>query len=280
MSIIIDGQEISKNIQDTIKTNVKGFMIRPSVAVIQIGDNAENNSYISIKEKVCSSVGIYFRLFKFEEGTPELTIINKIKELNNDDYVNGIMIHLPIPSNYNEKRLINTISNAKDVDGLTDINVGRFVNGKKTLVPCTALAVMRILEENNIEVEGKHVVIVGRSKLVGKPLINSFLLRDATVTVTHSKTENLGDITSLADILVVAAGEPNLIKDSMVKKDAVVIDVGINDVNGKLVGDVDFDKVSKKASYITKVPGGVGPVTVAMLLENILLCYNTKNSKK
>jgi methylenetetrahydrofolate dehydrogenase (NADP+)/methenyltetrahydrofolate cyclohydrolase len=280
LSIIIDGQEISKNIQDTIKANVKGFMIRPSVAVIQIGDNAENNSYISIKEKVCSSVGIYFRLFKFEEGTPELTIINKIKELNNDDYVNGIMIHLPIPANYNEKRLINTISNAKDVDGLTDINVGRFVNGKKTLVPCTALAVMRILEENNIEVEGKHVVIVGRSKLVGKPLINSFLLRDATVTVTHSKTENLGDITSLADILVVAAGEPNLIKDSMVKKDAVVIDVGINDVDGKLVGDVDFDKVSKKASYITKVPGGVGPVTVAMLLENILLCYNTKNSKK
>lgn len=280
MSIIIDGQEISKSIQDTIKTSVKGFMIRPSVAVIQIGDNPENNSYISIKEKVCSSVGIYFRLYKFEEGTPELTIINKIKELNNDDYVNGIMIHLPIPVNYNEKRLINTISNAKDVDGLTDINVGRFVNGKKSLVPCTALAVMRILEENNIEVEGKHVVIVGRSKLVGKPLINSFLLKDATVTVTHSKTNNLGDITSLADILVVAAGEPNLIKDSMVKKDAVVIDVGINEVDGKLVGDVDFDKVSKKASYITKVPGGVGPVTVAMLLENILLCYNTKNSKK
>lgn len=279
MSVIIDGKEISSKIQDRIKAEIKNCMIRPSVAVIQIGDNLASESYIKNKEKVCSSVGIYFRLYKFEEGTPELTIINKIKELNNDEYVNGIMIQLPIPPQYNEKRLLNSISNAKDVDGLTDINTGRFINEKKSLVPCTALAVMRILEYNEIEVEGKHVVIVGRSKLVGRPLSTLMLSKDATVTVCHSKTENLSEFTKMADIVVTACGVPNLIKEDMIKEGAVVIDVGINTVDDKLCGDVDFDKVSKKTSYITPVPGGVGPVTIAMLLENIQVCYNVKNGK-
>ncbi len=276
---IIDGKELSAKVLDEVKAEIKGCMIRPSIAVIQVGDNPASNSYIANKEKVCSSVGIYFRLFKFEDGTPELSIINKIKELNNDEYVNGIMVQLPLPVQYNEKRLLNTISNAKDVDGLTDINVGRFVNGKKSLIPCTALGVMRMLDEEGIDVSGKDVVIVGRSKLVGRPLATLMLNRDATVTTCHHLTKDLAEHTKRADILVVAAGVPNLITADMVKKGAVVIDVGINRVNDTLCGDVDTAEVAKKASYISPVPGGVGPMTVAMLVENVLTCYNAKNSK-
>ena len=279
MSVIIDGKEVSAKVQENVKAEIKNCMIRPSVAVIQVGDNPASNSYISNKEKVCGAVGIYFRLYKFDDGTPELTIINKIKELNNDEYVNGIMVQLPLPPQYNQKRLLNTISNAKDVDGLTDINTGRFINGKKTLIPCTALAVMRVLEEYGIDVAGKDVVIVGRSRLVGRPLATLMLNNNATVTTCHSATTNLKEHTKRADILVVATGVPKLITEDMVKDGAVVIDVGINRVDGKLCGDVDFAKVEKKASYITPVPGGIGPMTVAMLLENILLCYNAKNSK-
>ena len=275
----MDGNEILSKTQDRLKVEIKNCMIRPSVAVIQIGDNPAGDKFVSIKEKACSAVGIYFRLYKFEDGTPELTIINKIKELNNDEYVNGIMIQLPIPLKYNEKRLLNSIGNGKDVDGMTDINAGRFVNGKKSLIPCTALSVAKLLDENGIEVSGKNVVVVGRSKVAGRPIANLLLSKDATVTVCHSKTNNLSDYTKNADIVVMACGVPNLLTADMIKDDAVVIDVGINEVNDKVVGDVDFDSVEKKASYITPVPGGVGPCTVAMLLENIYMCYSAKNSK-
>ncbi len=279
MSVIIDGTELSNKIQERIKAEIKGCMIRPSVAVIQVGENPLSELLTNLKEKTCSSVGIYFRVCKFEDGTPELTIINKIKELNNDEYVNGIIIQLPLPPQYNEKRLLNAISNGKDVEGLTDINTGRFMNGKKTLIPCAALAVMRILEENNIDVTGKNVVIVGRGKLVGRPLAQLMLASDATVTICHSMTENLSSYTKDADIVVTACGVPNLIKEDMVKEGSIVIDAGLSKVDDKIVGDVDFDKVSKKTAYITPVPGGVGPMTVAMLLENIILCYNAKNAK-
>lgn len=275
----MDGTEINNKIQDRIKVEVKNCMIRPSVAVIQVGENEEGNYFSSAKEKVCSAVGIYFRQYKFEDNVPELTIINKIKELNNDEYVNGIMIQLPLPPQYNEKRLLNTINNGKDVEGLTDINTGRFVNGKKALIPCTALAVSKLLEENDIDVSGKHVVIVGRSKIVGKPLANLLLSKDATVTICHSKTKNLSEFTKQADIVVMACGVPKLLKDDMIKDGAIVVDVGINNIDGEICGDVDFDNVSKKASYITPVPNGIGPVTIAMLLENIIMCYNAKKSK-
>ena len=280
MSKIIDGEALSLKIQDEIKHGIKNCMIRPSVAVIQIGENAASDSYIARKEKACNNVGIYFRLYKFEEGTPELTIINKIKELNNDEYVNGILIQLPIPVRYNEKRIINNISNGKDVDGLTDINVGRLINGKKTLVPCTPLGIMRMLEEYEIDVAGQHVVIIGRGKLVGRPLFTLMLANDATVTMCHSKTVDLKQIAKQADILVSACGVPNLVTADMVKDGAIVIDAGINMVGDKICGDVDYDKVMKKASYITPVPKGVGPMTVAMLLENIITCYNNKGTTK
>lgn len=280
MDKIIDGEALSLQIQDNIKKEIKSCMIRPSVAVIQIGDNPASNSYIKRKETACNNVGVYFRLYKFDEGTPELTIINKIKELNNDEYVNGILVQLPLPEQYNEKRIVNSIINSKDIDGLTDINVGRMINGKKTLVPCTPLGIMKMLEEYNVELAGKNVVIVGRGKLVGRPLITLMLAKDATVTVCHSKTANLAEMTKLADVLVVACGVPKLITADMVKDDVVVIDAGINRIDGKLCGDVDFDEVSKKASLITPVPKGVGPMTVAMLLQNIITCYNSKNTTK
>ena len=279
MSVIIDGNEISSKIQDEIKIQVKNCMIRPSVAVIQVGDDVVSNYFVSQKEKVCSSVGIYFRLYKFETDTPELTIINKIKELNNDEYVNGIILQLPLPPQYNEKRLLNSINNGKDVEGVTDINAGRFVKGKKSLIPCTALAVARILDQNEIEIAGKNVVVIGRGKNVGKPIANLLLSRDATVTICHSKTENLSEITKNADIIVSACGVPNLITDDMVNENSIVIDVGMNGFSGEVCGDVDFDKVSKKVSFITPIPNGVDVVTNAMLLENIILCYNSKKSK-
>lgn len=276
MANILNGKELATNIQAEIKQEVKACMIRPSLAVIQIGEDSSSDIYVKNKEKVCSEVGIYFRHFKFEEGTPELTIINKIKELNNDEYVNGIIVQLPIPERYNEKRIVNTIINSKDVDGLTDINTGRLINGKKTLVPCTPLGILNMLKHYEIEIAGKDVVIVGRSKLVGKPLSSLLLNEDATVTVCHKQTKDLKEKTKQADILIVAAGSPNLIKADMVKDGAVVVDVGINRVDNKVKGDVDYDAVAKKASYITPVPGGVGPMTIATLLTNVMTCYKNK----
>lgn len=273
MDNVIDGKKISEEIKSELKQSIKYEMLKPSIAVIQVGDNEASNTYVNMKEKACDEVGIYFRHFKFDDGESELSIINKIKELNNDEYVNGIMIQLPLPDGYNEKRLVNTIINSKDVDGLTDINTGRLVSGRKTLVPCTAAAVIELLKRSNVEISGKHVVLVGRGKLTCKPLIQLFLNEDATVTVCHSKTEDLEFFTNSADILVSAVGINNIIKDTMVKDGAVVIDVGINYEEGKISGDVDFDKVSKKASLITKTPGGVGPMTVTMLLKNTIYCY-------
>lgn len=279
MSVIIDGNEICNNIESVVKVEVKNCMIRPSVALIQVGDDASTSYFIEKKEEACSNVGIYFRLYKFETDTPELTIINKIKELNNDEYVNGIIVQLPLPPQYNEKRLLNCVNNGKDVLGMTDINTGRFVNGKKSLISCPALAVEKVLNDNNIELEGKNVVVVGRGKYVGKPIANLLLNKDATVTLCHSKTTNLSDYTKNADILISACGVPNLIKADMVKDDAIVIDVGMNGFGEKICGDVDFENVSKKASIITPIPNGIDQISNAMLIENIMMCYNSKKAK-
>lgn len=276
MKNIINGLELSSRIEEELKQSIKGCIIRPSVAVIEIGDNPVNEMYVKVKEEACNRIGIYFRHYKFEEDTPELTIINKIKELNNDDYVNGVMIQLPIPDKYNEKRLLNTIINSKDIDGLTDINIGRLISGRKTIMPCTVQAIMSLLKEYEVDISGREVVIVGKGKLVGRPLINVMLSEGATVTVCHSKTLDLKKHTKEADILICATGNKGLIKEDMVKDGAVVIDVGCTIENGKVYGDVDFDKVSKKASLITPAKGGVGPMTVAMFLKNTLLCYNSK----
>ena len=275
----IDGKIISTKIKEELKAEIKTYMIKPCLAVIRIGNDEASNVYISAKQKACSEVGIYLKHIKFDEDSREIEIINKIIELNNDEYVHGILLQLPIPEKFNEEKLINYISRNKDVDGLTDINVGKLINNKKCLVSCTPQGIIKLLEESDVSIPGKNVVIVGRSKLVGKPLISLFLNNDATVTVCHSKTNNLKEFTKNADILVVAVGKKHLITEDMVKKDSVVIDVGINRIDGKLYGDVDYENVKNKVSLITPVPGGVGPMTVAMLLCNVNTVYKNLNNK-
>ncbi len=276
MSNIMSGKELSLQIEEEVKGFAKGCIIRPSVAVINIGNDPIREIFIKAKEEACNRSGIYFRYHQFEEDTPELTIINKIKELNNDDYVNGIMINLPIPEKYNEKRLLNTIINSKDIDGLTDINIGRLISGRKSITPCTVLGIMELLKHYEVDVDGKDVVIVGKGKLVGRPLINVLLNEGATVTVCHSRTANLKKHISNADIVISAIGIKNIITSDMIKEGSVVVDAGCTLEEDKLCGDVDYAKVSKKASLITPPKGGVGPMTVAMFLKNIILCYNNK----
>ena len=277
---IIDGKEISKKIKEELKQEIKTYMIKPCLAVIQIGNDPASDIYIKAKEKACNETGIYFKYIKFEETAKEIEVINKIVELNNDEYVNGILLQLPLPEKFNTEKLINYIARNKDVDGLTDINAGKLVNNKNCITPCTPKGIMELLSAYDIEISGKNVVIVGRSNLVGKPLMSLFLNKNATVTVCHSKTNNLEEFTKNADILVVAVGKKHLITSEMVKDGAVVIDVGINRDKDNLYGDVDFDEVSKKASYITPVPGGVGPMTVAMLLKNVNDIYKKSIASK
>lgn len=276
MENIINGIELSSKIEEELKQSIKGCIIRPSVAVIEIGENPINEFYIKEKEEACNRVGIYFRHYKYEDNTPELTIINKIKELNNDDYVNGIMIQLPLPERYNEKRLLNTVINSKDIDGLTDINIGRLISGRKTITPCSVLAIMTLLKENNIDLVGKEVVVVGKGKLVGRSLINALLNEGVTVTVCHSKTNDIKKHTSGADIVISAVGVKNLITDDMIKDEAIVIDFGCTIENGKVYGDVDINKISKKASFVLSSKDDMCPMTVAMFLKNTLFCYNNK----
>ena len=276
MSNIMSGKQLASQIEEEVKSIAKGCIIRPSVALINIGNDPISEKFIKAKEEACNRVGIYFRYHQFEEDTPELTIINKIKELNNDDYVNGIVINLPIPEKYNEKRLLNTVINSKDIDGLTDINIGRLIGGRKSITSCTAQGIIELLKKYEVEIEGKHVVVIGNGRLVGKPLTNMLLNEGATITICHSRTTNLKKHTKEADIIISATGFKNLITEDMVKEDVVVVDAGCCYEDGKICGDVDIDKVSKKASLITPPTGGVGTMTIAMFLKNIITCYNSK----
>ena len=279
MDKVIDGKKIKTEIIEELKKEVKRFMIKPCLAVIQIGDNEASNTYIKAKAKTCEEIGIYFKHIKFTEEAKEIEVINKILELNNDEYVHGILLQLPLPKGFNADKLINYIARNKDVDGLTDINLGKLYNNKPCLISCTPQGIMNLLEHENIDLEGKNVTIVGRSNLVGKPLIGLMLNKNATVTICHSKTQNLSKHTKNADILVVAVGIKHFIKENMVKEDAIIIDVGINKENGKLYGDVDFDNVQFKVKKITPVPGGVGPMTVAMLMKNVINAYEKQQKK-
>lgn len=271
--IILDGKLIKGQILDEIKKEVENFSIKPSLVVIQVGDNESSNIYINQKKKMAEYVGYNFSLIKYPEDVSEEELISKINELNNDMSVHAILVQMPLPNHLNSTNIQNAVSVLKDVDGLNDINAGRLFHKKDGLFPCTPLGVMELLKRYNIDVTGKDAIVVGRSNLVGKPMATMLTNNDATVTVCHSKTENLKKYTTHADILVVAVGHANLITADMVKDGAIVIDVGINKVDGKLCGDVDFENISKKAAYITPVPGGVGQMTVAMLGKNILSAY-------
>lgn len=277
MNNIIDGIKISTEIRKDIKQIINETKITPALAVIQVGDNKASSIYIKNKKKACEEVGIRFEHIKFNDTISEELVINEIKRLNNDISINGILVQLPLPLGFDEGKIINTISPVKDVDGLTYQNVGNLVLENDCLVPCTPLGVMELLKAYNVRLSGKNVCLVGRSNLVGKPLIQLLLRNDATLSVCHSKSLDIKTHTKQADVLIVAAGHPNLITKDMVKDGVVIIDVGINKEGNLLCGDVDFDGVSKKASLITPVPGGVGPMTVACLLKNVVKAYQIQN---
>lgn len=277
MNNIIDGIKISTEIRKDIKQIINETKITPALAVIQVGDNKASSIYIKNKKKACEEVGIRFEHIKFNDTISEELVINEIKRLNNDISINGILVQLPLPLGFDEGKIINTISPVKDVDGLTYQNVGNLVLENDCLVPCTPLGVMELLKAYNVRLSGKNVCLVGRSNLVGKPLIQLLLRNDATLSICHSKSLDIKNHTKQADVLIVAAGHPNLITKDMVKDGVVIIDVGINKEGNLLCGDVDFDNVSKKASLITPVPGGVGPMTVACLLKNVVKAYQIQN---
>lgn len=275
MAVIIDGKQLAQKIRNNLKTKcekIKQNGISPKLAVILVGDNKASKVYVKNKNKACEDVGIEFEEYLLDgETTTQKELIKLIEKLNQDVSIHGILLQSPIPEHLDINEAFRKISPEKDVDGFNPLNVGKLCLGQDTFISCTPYGVMKIFEEYNINLEGKNVVIIGRSNIVGKPLIQICLNKNATVTVCHSRTKNLQEITKQADILIVAIGKSKFITSEMVKDGAVVIDVGINrGEDGKLTGDVDFEEVEKKASYITPVPGGVGPMTIAMLMNNVI----------
>lgn len=271
-SKLINGKEIGNTIRTSIQTEVNALQaqgITPGLAVILVGEDPASQKYVSNKQKSCEKLGIYSELIKLPAETTEQALLAQIEKLNGNDAIDGILVQLPLPKHINEDAVIAAIAPEKDVDGFHPISVGKMILGQETFLPCTPHGVMKLLEHSNVDIRGKHAVVVGRSHIVGVPMGQLLLQKDATVTYAHSKTPDLAAITKQADILVVATGRAKMIKKEHVKEGAVVIDVGINvDENGKLCGDVDFDDVLDTVSQITPVPGGVGPMTITMLLEN------------
>lgn len=271
-SALISGKEIGQEIRDDLTERIiylKNQGITPGLAVILVGDNAASKTYVSNKQKTCEALGMNSRLLSFEADLTESELLQTIHSLNQDPSIHGILVQLPLPVHIGESAVLAAIDPAKDVDGFHPISVGKMMLGQETFLPCTPYGVMKLLEFSGIDPAGKHAVVVGRSHIVGKPMGQLLLQKDATVTYAHSKTHNLKEITLQADILVVAVGKTKIITSDYVKNGAVVIDVGMNrDENNRLCGDVDFETVKEKASYITPVPGGVGPMTITMLMAN------------
>ena len=275
--ILLDGKRIKEEKFVELKKEILSLERRPGIAVIQVGNDSASNVYVKSKEKFGKELGCIFNHIKFDENTREEDILKKIDELNNDNNIDGILVQMPIPKHLNSSVIQNRIIYTKDIDGLTDINAGLLFHNKDSFIPCTPKGIMEMLKYYNIDISGKHVVIVGRSELVGRPLMSLMLNNNATVSICHSYTYDLKSITSMADILVVAVGKSNIINSSMIKEDCIVVDVGINRDNGKLCGDVDFESVKDKCSYITPVPGGVGQTTVLSLYQNLLKAYRINN---
>jgi len=272
---LIDGKSISKKVQDYVKTEVeilkKEQGIVPGLAVVIVGDDPASHAYVGMKEKACKNVGFYSIAHKMPDTITQNEIIEIITMMNNNPHIHGILLQLPLPPHIDTDKLLEVIDPKKDVDGFHAYNVGRMVNKLESFVACTPLGVMKMFEEYKIDLEGKDVVVVGASNIVGKPMASLLINANATVTVTHVYTKDLAAHTRNADIVIVGVGIPNLIKEDMIKEGAIVVDIGINRLDsGKLVGDVDFEAVAPKCSYITPVPGGVGPMTIAMLLKNTL----------
>ena len=282
MAEIIDGKLVAKHIRSTVRGKVSNIEEKyhktPTLAVVLVGNNPASEIYVNNKIKSCAKVNIKSIVERMDESSTQEQVENKVKELANNKEVNGILVQLPLPKGLDQERIISLIPKTKDVDGLTKENAANLLMNQKGIVPCTPKGVVDLLKYYNIEIQGKRVAIIGRSMLVGKPLFNLLTNLNATVTLCHSKTKNIEEITKQSDIVVCALGNPLFLKENMVKQGAVVIDVGINRLeDGSIVGDTDFENLQSKASYITPVPGGCGPMTVAELLDNTIDCFLQQN---
>lgn len=280
---IIDGKALGLKIREGIAQEVAEISSKvgrkPGLSVILVGDYPASQIYVNMKEKACIEAGFNSFVYRMSQDTTTDELLNLIEKLNNDDEVDGILVQLPLPDHIDEKAVLYSIDPKKDVDGFHPFNVGLLNIGEDTLYPCTPYGVMKIFEEYNIELSGKNAVVIGRSNIVGKPMAALLLKGNATVTICHSRTKNIASICKNADIIVAAVGIPNFVTADFVKDGAVVIDVGINRVNNKLVGDVNYSDVYDKCSYITPVPGGVGPMTIAMLMYNTLKSFKKRIQK-
>ncbi len=277
MAELINGKELAKEIRLKLKEKVEKENLKPKLAVILCGDDEASKVYVRNKSKACDEVGIEFEEHLLPTTTTQEELLNLIDKLNNDENIDGILLQSPIPKGLNIEEAFERIMPEKDVDGFNPYNVGKLCIGEDGFIPCTPLGIMKMFEKYNIDLEGKKAVIVGRSNIVGKPMAQCLLSKHATVTICHSRTKDLKEELKDADIVVVAVGRREIIKADMIKEGAVVIDVGMNrNDEGKLCGDVDFENVSKKASFITPVPGGVGPMTVAMLMNNVIKAYEKR----
>ena len=274
MAQIIDGKLVSKEFRAEMREKFEMIKAKTGkevgLAVVLVGDDPASAIYVRNKIKACEEVGVKSYAYRLDKDTKEEDLADLVMKLNNDDNVQGILVQLPLPKHINSERIVGMVADEKDVDGFSEKNVGRLVLGKSCFRSCTPAGVMKLLEYYGIDVSGKRAVVIGRSNIVGKPMAMMLLEKNATVTICHSKTENIAEVTKQADILVAAVGRAHFVTADMVKEGAVVIDVGMNKLDGVTVGDVDFESVSKKASFITPVPGGVGPMTITMLMANTL----------
>ena len=279
---LIDGKKIAAELRNKLKVEVDGIKKKfnkvPGLTVILIGDLAPSQIYVKNKEKSAKEVGLNSEVIRYAKDVDENTILKKINDLNEDKSVSGILVQLPLPKHINKKKVIESISPSKDVDGFHPMNVGNLSSGYESSVPCTPLGCYLLLKKIEPNLSGKKAVIIGRSNLNGKPMAQLLLKENCTVTITHSKTKNLKSECLLADIIIAAVGIPELVKGDWVKKDSIIIDVGINKIDKGIVGDVDFDQVSKRAKALTPVPGGVGPMTIACLIKNTIECFKRINS--
>lgn len=282
MAIIIDGKKVSAQVKEQVRIETEELVkkgIKPGLAVIIVGDDPASRVYVNNKKKACEKVGFLSKEFALPATTTQEELLSLVKELNEDKEINGILCQLPLPNGLDEKAVIEAISPLKDVDAFHASNVGKIMIGDYDFLPCTPAGVMEMLHSYNIPVEGKECVVIGRSNIVGKPMAMLLLHENGTVTITHSRTKNLKEVTKRADILVAAIGKPKFVTADMVKEGAVVIDVGMDrDENGKLCGDVDFENVKEKCFAITPVPGGVGPMTIAVLMKNTLKACKIQNN--
>lgn len=277
---ILDGKVVRKSILDNVKEELKDIDKTLGLAVISVGDDEASKVYIRQKEKMAKELGFNFKHYKFDTNVEQDEVLDLIDKLNLDNDIDGILVQMPLPKHLDNNVIQNRIDPNKDVDGLTDLNAGRLIHNKDCLIPCTPLGIIEILKYYDINIDGTNVVVVGRSHLVGKPVSNLLTNYNATVTICHSHTKNLANFTKNADILIAAVGKPNFITRDMVKENAVIMDVGINRIDNKLCGDVDYNGVKDKVKYITPVPGGVGQMTVAMLGYNVKKAYKLRMKSK